>query len=192
MKSEAYSLQQFVEINDRFFNDPLIKSFFSMDGNQDLLEATMERGDQSSSEMLDRRFQWFYLKARMIHYTDKLVRLYGKTYDQKKRKYRSELILSLPIQHGEGGSDTVENKLISSDFWLDDKISFTIYDLLPTKAMADTYLSFSSEKKNIIYLTIFHQLNNKEIVGVLDCSPQNVSKMKVKAMNQLKEEKVYG
>ncbi|WP_373894358.1 sigma factor-like helix-turn-helix DNA-binding protein [Virgibacillus sp. CBA3643] len=86
----------------------------------------------------------------------------------------------------------MEDKLISSDFWLDDKIAFTIYDLLPTKAMADTYLSFSSEKKNIIYLTTFHQLNNKEIARVLGCTPQNVSKMKVRAINQLKEEKAYG
>ncbi|WP_373894359.1 hypothetical protein [Virgibacillus sp. CBA3643] len=85
MKSKAYSLQQFVEINDRFFNDPLIKSFFSMEDNKDLLEATIERGDQRSSEILDKRFQWFYLQVRMVHYTDKLARLYGKSYDQKKR-----------------------------------------------------------------------------------------------------------
>ncbi|WP_449354796.1 RNA polymerase sigma factor [Virgibacillus natechei] len=141
---------------------------------------------------MDKRFQWFYLEVRMVHYTDKLARLYGKSYDKRKRKYRSKLILSSPVQYGEGEIDTVEQNFISSDFWLDDKIDSTIYDLLPTKAMADTYLSFSSEKKDIIYLNTFYQLNNKEIARILECTPQNVSKMKVKAIKQLKEEKVYG
>ncbi|MCP3033462.1 hypothetical protein LF817_19230 [Halobacillus sp. A1] len=49
-----------------------------------------------------------------------------------------------------------------------------------------TYEQLSDQKKMILHYSIFHQLKNKEIASLLNCSPQNVSKIKRQAIDSLR------
>lgn len=189
MQKLKNSLPSFIRNNQSFFDNPLIQSFLEKENNHHLLTLAVEQGDIEASTILDRHFEFFYLKVRMIHYTNKLARFYGQTYDQKKRKQRMELNFDISVDTNGEGRQTVGELIPASDISFDDLIGRSVQELLPTKQMNKAFYSFSEQKKTILNLYLFGQFNNKEIAEQLKCTPQNVSKMKAKAFAQLKEAK---
>ncbi|WP_059104102.1 RNA polymerase sigma factor [Shouchella shacheensis] len=181
------SLEHFMKINHRFFSNPLIQSFIDEPDHASLLRRTVEKGDQSASKQLDERFEDFFLKVRMIRYIDRLSTFYVKSYDQKRRKNHRQLTLDAPAGFDQDESQTELSKLPSKEPSPAESVDRRIPDLLTDKESVRLYQSFSEKKKNVLEWSIVHQLSNKEIAGLLDCTPQNVSKLKAHALRQLQQ-----
>ncbi|MDQ0207639.1 sigma-70 family RNA polymerase sigma factor [Alkalicoccobacillus murimartini] len=180
------NVEHYIKDNSTFFNEPLIQTFLNQEDHYDLLKRTIEENDLESSCLLDKRFERFYLKVRMIHYMDKLARYYTKSYDKKMRKHRSELTFDCLM------NDEESEEVAAGSFQTDDLIPSYITDLLPSSKQKDCFLSFSDQKKQILSLSIIYEYNHKEIAKKLNCSPQNVSKTKKRALIQLREEYANG
>lgn len=192
MSNVIHTVREFMQKNSIFFSNPLIKSFLEKEGNQHLLTRVIEQQDENASQLLDQRFEIFYLKVRMLHYTNKLAHFYSRTYDQKKRKQRGELTFDAPLDTNDESQQTV-GELISAGQWeMDDEAIQTVQELLPTNQMMGIFQSFSEKKKIILDLYTFGHFSNKEIAEQLHCTPQNVSKIKAKAFMQLKGTYVNG
>lgn len=183
------SLRTFIWNNQSFFSNPLIKSFLETEDNQRLLTLAIEQGDKKASTALDQRFEVFYLRIRMVHYINKLACFYGQTYDQKRRKQRGELTFDVSVDINGDNRQTVGELVPAPDVPFDDLIGQSVQVLLPTKQMIATFCSFSEQKKKMLDLYIFGRFSNKEIAERLNCTPQNVSKMKANAFSRLKEAK---
>lgn len=192
MSTVIHTVRAFIKSNPTFCSNPLIKSFLKEEGNQHLLTRAIEQQDIKASQLLDQRFEFFYLKVRMLHYTNKLAHFYSQTYDQKKRKQRVELTFDVELDTSEGSQQTVGESIPAVHFTMDDEAIETVQELLPTAEMMNVFQSFSEKKKTILDLYTFGRLSNKEIAEQLHCTPQNVSKMKAKALSQLKGAYVHG
>ncbi|GAF23158.1 RNA polymerase sigma factor [Bacillus sp. JCM 19047] len=162
--------------------DRLLMSFYEDPSNRALLKR--KRHDTNASQMLDERFKLYYLKARMVSYTDKLARHYSREFDRKKRFQRNQLHLDTPQEKGE---DLTAISLIpDEEITTDDAIVKAISEILPTEKLQNKYHELSEEKKSILTYFVFDRMNNKEIAAEMNCSPQNISKLKIKALNELR------
>lgn len=175
----------YLENNKQFFRNPIIKSFLEQNQNKALVKKAIEEKDAASSKILDYNFEEFYMKVRLIDYTDKLSRLYVKTYDQQKRKKHHELTLDKPFT--DENNLSVKDSIPSPHLAMEDLTSYNIEDFLPSEHLKKIYQSFSYKKKRILHLFVFNDLTNIEIASRLDCSPQNVSKLKKKSLTELRE-----
>ncbi|WP_166740240.1 sigma factor-like helix-turn-helix DNA-binding protein [Shouchella lehensis] len=166
----------------KLLEDRLLMSFYEDPSNRALFKR--KRYDTRASQVLDERFKLYYLKARMVSYTDKLTRHYSREFDKQKRFQRNQLHLDTPQEKGE---DLTAISLIpDKDITTDDAVVKAIPDILPTETLQKKYHELSEEKKTILTYFVFDRLNNKEIAAEMDCSPQNVSKLKIKALNELR------
>ena len=192
MSNVIHTVRAFMKKNPIFFSNPLIKSFLEKEENQQLLTRAIEQQDEKASQLLDQRFEFFYLKVRMLHYTNKLAHFYSQTYDQKKRKQRVELTFDVALDTSDESRQTIGELIPTVHFPMDDEAIQTVQELLPTTKMMTVFQSFSEKKKIILDLYTFGHFSNKEIAEQLHCTPQNVSKMKAKAFAQLKRAYVNG
>ncbi|QQK77929.1 hypothetical protein HUG15_21670 [Salicibibacter cibarius] len=185
MKNREKKWGEFIQENGRFFQEPVIQTFLAVDDHWDLLKAAIEQNDLWASDQLDQRFEVYYLRVRMMRYIATLTRLYVNTYDQSKRKQRSLLTFDQPVD-AEGEEQLKQGDYTPSlELALDDAVVREVPEILPTEAMQRTYRSFSDTRKNVMHFYTFDQLNDKEISGILNCTPQNVSKTRRKALAQL-------
>lgn len=164
----------------------MIKSFLQLQDNQYLLTQAVEQKNKQASLILDERFKIFYLKVRMYHYVNKLAKFYGKTYDQKLRKQRLELIFDVSLKSNTEHQSTLGDIIPASCIEIDDAIPQDFKGIFPTREMETIFNSFSEKKKRTLDLYVFGQFSNKEIAEQLGCTPQNISKLKTKALAQLK------
>ncbi|WP_156330904.1 sigma factor-like helix-turn-helix DNA-binding protein [Salimicrobium jeotgali] len=155
--------------------------------NKELFREATNENNFEASNCLDQRFREFYLRVRLIHYADKLARLYVKSYGEKKRKHYAELTLDTSVQNGSEGETSIKDLYPHPQPPLVEETARSIEDILPTKKMIQIYQSFSKQKQIILHLWVYVQLSIREIAEVLSCSPQNVSKLKAKALSQLRE-----
>ncbi|QQK80373.1 hypothetical protein HUG20_11040 [Salicibibacter cibi] len=180
------SLEDFIRTHIQFFQDPLVQAFMEKNHHWGLLRAAIEQEDQASSDILNQRFEMFYLKIRMIRYITTLSRFYVKTYDQSQRKQMAMLMLDAPSdaeeEEGKSRGDLVPAEGPSSD----DAIAREVQDLLPTADMRKTFQAFSQKKQIIVYFHLFFQAKDQEIAEMFGCTPQNVSKMRRMAFAQLR------
>lgn len=165
----------------RLHEDRLLMSFYADPTNQAL--HNRKHTDKHALYALEKRFQKFHLKARLVSYTDKLARYYSQEFDKKKRFHQNQLQLD-SLQ--EGGDDVLISLIPSKELKADDAVVQQISDILPTEKMQIAYAELSEEKKSVLTHLVFDQLNNKEIAKKLNCSPQNVSKLKINALKGLR------
>lgn len=163
--------------------NPLLEYFYADPTNKRLLEKKQQE-DQHAADLLDKRFEVYYLKVRLISYSDKLAKYLGKNFDKKERKQHKQL--HLDSFTGLESDDPPVQQLPSREPPVIDCLTERIVDILPTQRMKETYINMSDEKKEVLQLFTFEQLNNKEIAERINCSPQNVSKLKIKALNELR------
>lgn len=168
--------------------NPLLAYFYADPTNKQLLERKQQK-DAQAADQLDKRFAAYYLKVRLISYSDKLARFYGKEFDRKKRMQRNQLQLDSFFESEEEGP---VRQIPSNEPEVVDVLTEQIVDILPTEAMKDTYTKMSDEKKEVLHLFTFEQLSNKEIAEKMNCSPQNISKLKINSLNELKGAGAYG
>lgn len=168
--------------------DRLLMSFYADPANIDLYNR--KHFDKRASCALDERFKHFHLKARMVSYTDKLARYYSKEFDKQKRFQRNQLQLDTPNDQNE--DQTAINFVSSNASEPDDAVTLTIPDILPTEKLQKAYKELSDEKKNILSYHVLDQLNNKEIAKRMNCSPQNISKLKIKTLKELRGVEAHG
>lgn len=186
MSRREKRLDEFIHENARFFQQPVIQTFMAIDDHWDLLKIAIEQNDLWASEVLDRKFEVYYLKIRMMRYINTVSRFYVNTYDQTNRKHQWMLTLDQSINAKDDESSTRGDLIPSAEPSLDDAIVQEVQDLLPTKSMNQTYQSFSETRKSVMYFYTFNHLNDQEISEKLNCTPQNVSKTKRKAFYQLR------
>ncbi|SPT81555.1 putative RNA polymerase sigma-70, region 4 [Niallia circulans] len=172
------------------YNDPLVSSFFKDPINRSLLKRKLEQADKWASEQLDKRFAHYHLKARLIHYTAKLARYYSKEYDKKYRARFKQLMLN--VSTSEESTEQVIDQIPSQLPDTGDLIISKVEELLPTPEMKKYYNTLSEPKKKILHLYTFNNLSNKEIAMILKCTPQNVSKLKKQALQELRGAKKNG
>ncbi|WP_082232110.1 sigma-70 family RNA polymerase sigma factor [Halobacillus massiliensis] len=191
MINKKDSLEAFKQKNYDFFNEPLIQSFIKEEENLALLKAAVEDRNPFASRKLDQRFEEFYLKVRMTGYLHKIASFYSKTYDQKLRQQRSELTLDTTVQSEEEKQTSLVDQIPAGEEDHEDEIARCIPDLITDPKLKEAYESLSDQKKTVLDLSIMKQLTNKEIASYLACSPQNISKLKVQAIHDLRRVYTY-
>ncbi|MBB6449709.1 DNA-directed RNA polymerase specialized sigma subunit [Geomicrobium halophilum] len=186
MKKRERCLETFIHEHARLFQEPIIQGFLAEDNHWDLLKATIEENDRGASEQLDKRFEVYYLRVRMMQYINKLTRFYVNTYDQSKRQQQSMLIVDQPIDTFGEERATRGDFLLAREPSMDDAMAQEIRELLPTEEMGQTFQSFHPTRKTVLHYYTFDHLNDHEISEKLNCTPQNVSKTRRKALAQLR------
>ena len=164
-----------------FYDDPLVKTFFDDPVNCELY--SMRTSNSEAAIEFEKRFAEFYLKLRITSYTNKLTRHYSRDYDKKRRMQRYQLQLDQPH---DDSSERIVDSFPATNIDVTDSLINSIVDLLPSMEMKQRFTHLSIEKKKILHQFTFHQLNNKEIATRMNCSPQNISKLKNKALKELK------
>ncbi|QDI90393.1 hypothetical protein EPH95_03690 [Salicibibacter halophilus] len=186
MKKRTPTLEDFIRSHAHFFQDPLVQAFMEKNHHWGLLRAAIEQEDEASSDLLNQRFEMFYLKIRMMQYITTLSRFYVNSYDQSKRKQMAMLMLDAPNDAAEEEGKTRGDLVPAEGPSSDDAIAREVRDLLPTAEMQKTFQSFSQKKQVIVYIHLFFQARDQEIAEMFGCTPQNVSKMRRMAFAQLR------
>ena len=165
-----------------FYDDPLVRAFFDDPVNRELY--SMKTSNFKAATEFEKRFAEFYLKLRITSYTNKLTRHYSRDYDKKRRMQRYQLQLDQP--HDQDSSERFVDSIPATNTDVTDNLINSVADLLPSTEMKHRFTHLSIEKKKILHQFTFNQLNNKEIALKMNCSPQNVSKLKKNALKELK------
>ncbi|WP_078598497.1 sigma-70 family RNA polymerase sigma factor [Evansella clarkii] len=183
-ETKTSTVCEYMKENDHFFQQPIVKRFLENKANVSLLQSALEDGNQQADEMLNRRFQEFFLKARMAKYIDKLCRLHALSFEKKHRIQQSQLLLDQPTDHEKG--QTLIQKIPDCHHNPNTTLE-CLEEVFTDKRLYDAYQQLGERTKVILQDIFIHQLTTYEIAEKLGCSQQNVSKLKSLGLKKLRE-----
>lgn len=177
----------FAQTNASFLQNPLIQSFLQHEEHKSLFLQAIESDDPAIHRELDHQFAVFYLKVRLIQYTNKVARFHGVKFDQRKRKQRGELLLDHTYGTEEGEDQQGLGDTLVSPSAVEEEASWPLEEWLPTPRMKQIWETFTEQKKQILALTVRYEWSTKAIASYFGCSTQNVSKLRRQLRQQLQE-----
>lgn len=179
--------QSFAQTNTLFLQNPLIQSFLQNEEHESLFLQAMESDDPDIHRELDHRFAVFYLKVRLIQYTNKVARFQGVKFDQRKRKQRGELLLDHTYGSGDREEKISLGETLVEPSMVEEEACWPLQEWLPTPRMKRVWETFTDQKKQILILTVRYEWSTKDIASYFDCSTQNISKLRRQLRQQLQE-----
>lgn len=177
----------YLKANKKFFEEPIIKQFFANYSNVYLLKKAIEDGDMEVDRELNEKFLMFFLYYRLVKYIATLSKNYSVYFDKKVNSYKNRYLLSLDKPINSTGTtfiDFTENKdpkVIDQVIAKRGKLSEEISD----KNLYKVFLGLTSKQKKILEMIFVYNLSQKEVAFYFGNTPQNISKLKKKALTHI-------
>ena len=119
-----------------------------------------------------------YIDARFVKYISNLIYYNSINFDKKRRVLASRNLLVI---------DNNENKLDVPSLQDIDNISPNLQDHITNSELFHAYEKLSEQQKKVLSLYFVKQLTDKEISNILGSSQQNISKLRLKALDKLRK-----
>lgn len=183
-------LNHYLKNNKEFFEEPIIKRFFANSSHIHLLKKVIENKDTKANKELNERFTIFFLYYRLINYVGTLSRNYSIDFDKKVNTQNNRYLLNLDAPVHNTGI-TILDLTKSNDTSVSEQViekSQKLSEKIGDKSLYKAFHTLSNKQKEILELTFIYDLTQKEIASYFGNSPQNISKMKKKAITNLQRE----
>lgn len=186
-------LTKFINENQQFISQPIVKSFLNDSQNYELFKLAICEPTKSNKEKLDEEFKKHYTNARIIKYVSMLIHFSAIEYDKKLRnnQKRYPLTLDRPINSDEDNI-TLLDTISTNDYDPLEAIEKNSDLLALTDYFSCRYLiaainSLKPKQKLILKYKYVDNLKNIEIAEIFNDSPQNISKINKKTLKKIKE-----
>ena len=182
-------LNRYMSQNKELFQQPIIKRFFSEKNNRTLL-LHFVKGNSSSKEQLDTKFEEFYRQAKIISYIANLIHYYSIDYDKKINQIsnRFPLVMDKSISKNEDDSIKVVDLIYKEEVNYENEFDVQRLDTVLTNEIICKSLEMLTEKqKAILELVYIKEYTPKEVAELYGDSKQNISNIKTKALKKMRE-----
>lgn len=181
-----------IEILEKYktkLKNPLIIGFLSKEENYELFKKATLDPSKENIDLIEKSFHEHCYNIKMIKYVDSLIRNYSVDYDKKIRKNNNRYPLIIDSQTSTNRLDswilyeneytTVQDDLSSGGKNLKNHISNT--------KLLHALEGLTNKQFLILELIYIEELNLKEIASRLNTTPQNISNIHRKAINNLRK-----
>ncbi|WP_018922696.1 sigma-70 family RNA polymerase sigma factor [Salsuginibacillus kocurii] len=180
------TVHHFMEANPRFFQQPIVKKFLEDETNVLLLQSVIENRNEIDNDILNSRFQVFFLKARLAKYIDKVCRWYILSFEKTNRIHQSQLILDRPVSNEDNAQVLLQNLPHPATLLREGDIR-EVVEAFADKRLYQAYHDLGDKTKTILNGVFIYELTTYEMAELLGCSQQNVSRLKSKGLKKLRE-----
>ncbi|MGM9898263.1 MAG: sigma-70 family RNA polymerase sigma factor [Enterococcus faecalis] len=185
--SEKEKIKKFKKKHKKMLNDPLRKSFLNIPENNNLFEKViLSNFDSEMLEKFEEAFKEHYERVKKYTYFSNLIKQFAIDFDKRYRKNKSRIHLVLDQSTNQDENSTLKDVLTMPNEKepIDVYVENEIVDVELFKAVNN----LSKKQIQIIELCIFEGMSTNEVSTLLNTTPQNVSNLKRKAINNLKKE----
>lgn len=168
--------------NKSFFSEPIIKKFFSSSTRYEmLLKRVIEDKDEKANEILNKAFMEFFYKYRLISYFSKLSYSFSIEFDKKQRKKRERYLLILDNPNKRPLHITHYNEDFTGTINYNN-----FYENFSNQNLANAFKNLTSRQIKVLELFFVHNLKQYEIAGIMDVTPQSISKSIKTSLTKIK------
>lgn len=194
MKKTYANLSEFKKDNKELFLQPIVQKFFKdAPENVVLLEKSVVHGIPEAIEQLDKKFSEYFFLYRLVKYISVLSSHFSIDYDKQYRKQRERylLLVDKPQVAYENNTNTMIDTLTSKDS-IENTLSIgestSMSELLEDEILHNIILKLTKNEQEVLKLIYIDQLKQVEVAKKLNKSPQNIAKIKKKALEKIKNE----
>lgn len=179
---------KFIEENKEFFNEKIIKSFFSNDDNKRLLDKYLNN-DEKAKDELNYKFTEFFLETRIISYISTLSHNYSRQYDASLNGYKKRypLLLDKTLENSEKTFLEFVSEEMADNYTWNKRESNDFLDLIDNEELFNSFQKLTYKERTILNLFFIECWQIKEIADYFGNTSQNISKMKNKSLKKLKK-----
>lgn len=164
-------------------HNPLIKEFVESHHGKKLIKDYLENPSYKTKNKLNDGFKSHYLKIRALSYFGNFLSFEAKSFDKRRRKNSERYIVILDAPVGEEGTTMKEN--IQDITQNNSEAKFKNWeDQIENEDIKKNIGDLTYRQKEIIGLSFFEDMKDKEIAKKLKISPQSVSKTKLAALKK--------
>ncbi|RIJ62960.1 sigma-70 family RNA polymerase sigma factor [uncultured Rummeliibacillus sp.] len=185
-KNDCSKFHVFIQENQDFLNNPVIKDFLSNKSNYNLLRQSICNPTYHNKEELDRAFRGFYFNIRFTAYISSTIYYHAINLDKKMRllNYRFPTTLDQPVKE-ESDISIKDMTIYHEDFELK---SDNILDYITDSNIYKAVKRLTPNQRNILYLVYIKGLTDSETAQYLKKSQQTISKSRNKALKRIRKE----
>lgn len=168
-------------------HEPLINNFLSENENLLILNQFLLNPTQNNKALLDRAFQEFYIKAKIVNYLSKTIYWKSVEYDKKMRHAASMSIPLLDeVKEDKPGyqfqsSDNVEKQVIESD-------NLPLAEKIENPLLRKAFEKLTDRQKEVLQHVYGYGQNMNETAMKMKVSQQAVSKIHKSAITFLQKQ----
>lgn len=155
----------------------LITLFLNQEDNHQLFNKYQLEENKSIQILLDKRFQIFYRKYRLISYIIKILHYESIHFDKNLRVDKSRY----QLQSHEFNIDNITTGKI--DEYCENSLS--LKDHLSNEALSKEFSKLTTTQQKVLTLSFLSEFNDTEIASKLGVSQQSISKTKKTALKKL-------
>ncbi|MGG0657468.1 sigma-70 family RNA polymerase sigma factor [Rummeliibacillus pycnus] len=183
---DCCKFREFIQGNEEFLNNPVIKDFLSKKANYQLLKQSICHPTFQNKERLDQAFRGFYFNIRFTAYISSTLYFHAINLDKKisKLNYRFPVTLDQPFKEDTEVS-LKDIAIYHEDFELK---SDNILDYITDPDIYNALKSLTSNQRNILYLVYIKGWTDSEVGNYLKKSQQAVSKSRNKALKKIRRD----
>lgn len=181
---------EFQKQHSDFFQQPIVRSFLSDENHHELVQRAVCSPTKENRQIVDEAFKNFYGNVRALTYLTNLIYFNAINFDKNMKKHYNREVLTLdqPLQkESENEGDTHKDMLYHSSKDITEQIDCqTISDYISEPRLYQAINHLTVKQQSLLTYKYVHGLKNKEIAELIECSPQNVSKMHRRALLKIK------
>ncbi|WP_419892800.1 sigma-70 family RNA polymerase sigma factor [Oceanobacillus kimchii] len=178
--------------NTKALNNTLVKSFLKEGENSKIFNQFMQNPTKDNQILLDKSFQEYYTKVKMVNYLSKTIYWKSVDYD-KKIKFSKDRALPLIYENGNEHSqlfeqqpiDSVENQVIES-------YNLPLAEKIENQILKEAFENLTDRQKEVIQNVYGYEKNINETAYEMCISQQAVSKIHKNAIANLREKLLKG
>ncbi|GAA0439501.1 MULTISPECIES: sigma-70 family RNA polymerase sigma factor [Virgibacillus] len=187
--NKLFNLDEFKAIYSNSLQNPLIQSFLDNNDHLSILNQYISNPTQENKDSLDRAFQEFYTKVKMINYFSKTLYWEAINFDKKIRSSKSRF---MPILDGTTSEDNIIPKHRSNEKNVEEQV-IESYDLPLVERIENPSLRKGIEKltnrqKEVLQHIYGYKNSTNETASELKITQQGVSKIHKSAIARLRKE----
>lgn len=178
----------FLEKYKSELENPLIKGFLSIPSNFEIFKTAVQIPSIENKDIVEREFKKHCQNIKKIKYIDSLIRNYAIDYDKKIRKNKNRFLLEIDVYSNSRSLDgDILYEPISQEHFQGDK---NLKNYITNSKLLLALESLTIKQFNILELIYIKNQSLKEIARRLSSTPQNISKIHRKAIENLKKQLV--
>lgn len=170
------------------FKQPIIQSFLRNEAHQELVRQAICFPTKQNMRFVDEAFQTFYGNVKALTYLSNVVYYNAINFDKSRRRHVNREMLTLDQPLREGSEETQKDMLYNPSRDMVDQIAHeTMDDYVENPQLYQAIQILPPKQQKILTYKYVYSLKSKEIADLFGDSPQNISKMHRKALEELKK-----
>lgn len=170
--------------------NPILNNFLSIREYRTLYNAFLNFPTEENKIKLEKAFQLYFLKIRLLQYLSKSIHFAAQNFDKKHRKIKehNQLILDKPLNED---GETLLNNLNSESYYknFDEEVIRdyqNIESYFTDQIISEAVSKLTSRQKQILYLSFVKIYSDQEVAELLHVSKQAINKQKNKAIEKIR------